>query len=47
MDVRQAGRLGGYARARKLSKKRRSEIAKKAVSVREHYKANRNKDGQK
>lgn len=47
MDVRQAGRLGGQARARKLSKKRRSEIAKHAVSVRENYKNNKVKDGKK
>jgi hypothetical protein len=28
------GKLGGYARAKKLSKKRRSEIARKAVLAR-------------
>jgi hypothetical protein len=33
--VQEAGRLGGLARKRKLSKKRASEIAKKAVAARE------------
>jgi hypothetical protein len=34
MDRSQAGRKGGYARAKKLSKKRQSEIARKAVNAR-------------
>jgi hypothetical protein len=35
MDTKEAGRLGGKARAKKLTKKRRIEIAKKAVAARE------------
>lgn len=35
MDVKTAGSLGGYARAKKLSKKRRHEIALEAVQARE------------
>jgi hypothetical protein len=34
MDQKQFASLGGLARAAKLSKKRRSEIAKKAVAAR-------------
>jgi hypothetical protein len=34
MTQRQFARLGGLARAKKLSKKRRSEIARNAVNVR-------------
>jgi hypothetical protein len=35
MDHRQFASMGGKARAKKLSKKRRIEIAKKAVQTRE------------
>jgi hypothetical protein len=34
MDVREMGRRGGKARARKLTAKQRSEIARKAVQAR-------------
>lgn len=34
MNVAQAGRLGGLARKKKLSKKRRIEIAKLAARIR-------------
>lgn len=35
MDVKEFASLGGKARAKKLSKKRRVEIAKNAVKARE------------
>lgn len=35
MDTKDAGRLGGIARAKRLSKERRVEIAKKATAARE------------
>lgn len=35
MDIREVASMGGKARAKKLSKKRRSEIAKLAVTARE------------
>jgi hypothetical protein len=35
MDIEEFSRRGGLARAKKLSKKRRKEIAKKAVAARE------------
>lgn len=34
MDIKQFASMGGKARAKKLSKKRRSEIAKNAVAAR-------------
>lgn len=34
MDIREAGRLGGLARAKKLTKKKRRESAKKAAHAR-------------
>lgn len=37
------GRMGGTARAKKLSKKRRSEIARAAVKAREDKRANGSK----
>jgi hypothetical protein len=35
MDIKEVSSMGGKARAKKLSRKRRSEIAKKAVAARE------------
>jgi len=34
MDIKDVSRMGGLARAKKLSKKRRSEIAKQAIATR-------------
>ena len=34
MDSREMGRLGGLARAKKLTKKQRSEAARKAIVAR-------------
>jgi hypothetical protein len=40
MDVKEMASLGGKARAKKLSKKRRVEIAKNAAAAREAKRSN-------